>query len=423
MLLIKNAHIVTMAGETLDKGYLWIDPPYIRGLGPDEPPASEGERHEGPTWDLDGDWVLPGFIDAHCHMGLFNDGLSVEGHDGNEFSDPVTPQMQAIDGLFQDDRSFSEALASGVTMVMTGPGSANVIGGTFSLLHTTGRSVETMLIRHQAAMKAALGENPKRTHGQQKRSPMTRMANAAILREALEKARHYQLKKDRWIQKSKEDPSLEPPEPDTRWSALLPVLEGKLPLKIHAHRSDDILTAVRIANAYGIRYTLDHCTEGYLVVDILAEEYRRGRQPDHGCGKPGMGRLDGIITGPLLSDRSKPELARSSIINPTVLSNAGIRVAIMTDHPVIPGNFLSLSAAAAVRGGLDEKKALAAITIDAARICDQDSQRGSLEAGKVADLAIFSGHPFDFRTRTRLVLIDGKEAWRAADTKGWDELS
>ena len=415
MLLFQNACILTMAGNRIENGYLWIDPPLIRAAGTGAPPPDVLAVHQGPVVDSAGGWIVPGFIDAHCHIGLFNDGLSVEGYDANEQSDPVTPQMQAIDGLFQDDRCFAEALAAGVTTVMTGPGSANVLSGSFALLHTTGRTAEQMLIRSRTAVKAALGENPKKTHGKKDRSPMTRMANAAILREALMKAQHYRRQIERAEKPGETSHAPEAPAPDARWEALLPVLSGAVPLKIHAHRNDDIMTAVRIANEFGLRYTLDHCTEGYLVADLLAEEYRRGVQPDHGCGKPGKGRLEGVIAGPILSDRSKPELARASIGNPARLAAAGLPMAIMTDHPVIPEQYLPLSAAAAVRGGLSDERALAAITIDAARICGIDQERGSLEPGKNADFCVFSCHPFDYRCRTRLVFIDGRLVFRADD--------
>jgi imidazolonepropionase-like amidohydrolase len=422
MLLIHSARLITMAGEQIDNGYIWIDPPVIRAVGDGAVPADILAAHDGPVVDAGGGWLVPGFIDAHCHIGLFNDGLSIEGYDANEQSDPVTPQMQAIDGLFQDDRCFAEALAAGVTTVMTGPGSANVLSGSFALLHTTGRTAGQMLIKSATAIKAALGENPKKTHGKKDRTPMTRMANAAVLREAIQKALHYRLLKDRAMNPDG-NKQAEPIAPDARWEALLPLLSGAVPLKIHAHRSDDILTAIRIANEFGLRYTLDHCTEGYLVADLLAEEYIRGRQPGHGCGEPGKGRLEGVITGPIISDRSKPELARASIENPALLAAAGLPMAIMTDHPVIPEQYLPLSAAAAVRGGLTTGQALAAITIDAARICGIDRDRGSLEPGKRADVSLFSNHPFDYRSQTRLVFIDGRLVWHAPDEPLPENLS
>lgn len=259
-------------------------------------------------------------------------------------------------------------------------------------------------------MKAAFGENPKRVYGRKDKTPSTRMATAAILRESLAKTCDYRAEKDRKAQDSTVNFSR-----DARWEALLPVLSGELPLKIHAHRSDDILTAIRIANEFGLRYTIDHCTEGYLIVDLLASEYLAGQQTGHGCGQPGLGRLEGVIVGPLLSDRSKPELRRANIKNPGLLAAAGIPVAIMTDHPVVPIQYLSVSAAVAVRAGMDEQQALAAMTLTAARLCGAGDVLGSLEAGKIADLALFSDHPLDYRSRARLVFSQGQLVYRADD--------
>jgi imidazolonepropionase-like amidohydrolase len=299
-----------------------------------------------------------------------------------------------------------------VTAVMTGPGSANVLAGHFVLLRTAGRTAETMAICSAAAMKAAFGENPKRIYGRKDKTPSTRMATAAILRDALLKTRDYRHDKER---KSR-DPAASFSR-DARWEALLPVLDGELPLKIHAHRTDDILTAIRIANEFGLRYTLDHCTEGYLIVDLLSAEYQAGLADGRGKGQPGLGRLEGIIAGPLLSDRSKPELSRANIGNPGILAAAGIPVAIMTDHPVMPVQYLPVSAAVAVRAGMSEYQALAAITITAARLCGAGETHGSLEPGKAADLVLFDGHPLDFRSRVRFVCSQGQQVYQAAGEK------
>ncbi len=407
MLLIHNARILTMAGPPIANGYIWIEKSQIKVVASGEAPAEIKEKPQIEVIDAGGGVVVPGLIDAHCHLGLFNDGLTEEGSDGNESADPVTPQMRAIDGLFQDDRAISEALAAGVTTVMAGPGSANVLCGSFAILHTSGRSVEKMLLHQPAAMKAALGENPKKSHGRKDRSPKTRMANAAVLRSALQKALHYARQKELAGADETKLPAL-----DERWEALLPVLAGRIPLKIHAHRNDDILTAVRLANEFGLRYTLDHCSEGYLIADLLAEEYTRGQAEGHGCGQPGLGRLEGIITGPIISDRSKPELVRASIENTAILTAAGLPVAIMTDHPVVPQHYLALSAAATCKGGMSAEKALAGITITAAKILGIANERGSLEAGKQADLVLFTEHPFDYRSRTCLVLLAGEIAYQ-----------
>lgn len=255
-----------------------------------------------------------------------------------------------------------------------------------------------------AAMKAAFGENPKKVYGNQSKTPSTRMATASILREALRQASDYM----KALEEALNDKSKKKPDFNGRWEALMPVLKGQMILKIHAHRTDDILTAVRVANQYGLRYSLDHCTEGYLIADILAAEYEKGKSPDRGKGIPGKGRLIGVITGPLLSDRSKPELNRSDISNPAILSAAGLPVSIMTDHPVIPIQYLPVSAAVAMREGMSEELALKSITLNAAAVCDMDHQLGSIEKGKIADLVIFSGHPLDFMSRPEWVIIDGQ---------------
>lgn len=403
MLLIKNATILPMTGQPAFRGYLLADPPLIREVSPGDPPSDLECTTGIDIIDAEEGWLLPGFIDAHCHVGLFNDGLTVEGEDGNEMTDPVTPQLLATDGIFQDDVCFQEALENGITAVMTGPGSANVLAGSFALLRTAGRTVEAMTIIRNAAMKAAFGENPKRVYGRKEKTPSTRMATASVLRESLAKARDYQDEKARKIADKKVSFTR-----DSRWEALLPVLSGELSLKIHAHRTDDILTAVRIANEFGLRYTIDHCTEGYLIADLLAGEYQAGQAAGRGCGQPGLGRLEGVITGPLMSDRSKPELRRATIRNPGLLAAAGIPVAIMTDHPVIPIQYLPVNAAMAVKAGMSEQLAMKAITITAARLCGVEDVLGSIEPGKMADLALFSGNPLDFRSKTRLVTLQGQ---------------
>ncbi len=282
-----HAHLLTIAGPAIDNGYLVLDGSRIAAIGAGELPHGLADT-ACEILDLNGAWVMPGMIDAHCHVGLFNDGLGKEGEDGNEETDPVTPQLLATDGIYSEDRCFSEALEAGITTVLTGPGSANVFSGQFALLHTAGRRVETMTIRRQAALKAALGENPKAVHGAKDRSPATRMATAAVIRGALLKAARYRDKVQRaesLLAEGKTDTEL--PDLDLRWEALLPALCGDMIVKFHAHRADDILTAVRVANEFGLRYTLDHCTEGYRIADLLAEEFAQGRQSGSGQGQGG----------------------------------------------------------------------------------------------------------------------------------------
>ncbi len=400
MLLIKNGQIHTMEADVVyEDGYVLVgDDGRIAELGAGGPGAVPADCR---VVDAAGGWVLPGWVDAHCHLGMFNDGLVDEGSDGNEITDPVTPQLRAIDAIYHADRCYEEAAAGGVTSVMTGPGSANVIGGQFVLMKTVGRCVDEMTVTAPAAMKMAFGENPKKCYGPHAKTPQTRMATAAILRDTLAKASEY-------ARKRQEPDASKRPAWDAKLEALLPVLDGRLAAKIHAHRADDILTAMRICNEYGLRYTIDHCTEGYLIVEVLREAYLRGQSdPLAGTGG-GYGKLEGVMVGPLLSDRSKPELARQDIRNPGILAAAGLPVAILTDHPVIPIQYLPISAGVAAREGMGETAALRAITIQAARLCGMEHRVGSLAPGKDADIQILDGHPFDLRTRVRHVWIDGR---------------
>jgi len=393
MLLIKNAHILTMAGPEYKNGYIAADKGKITELGED-PKRVEALEAEGTYEVIDarGNFVLPGFIDAHCHVGLFEDGVGFEGDDGNEMTDPVTPHLRAIDAIYHADRSFVEARESGVTTVVTGPGSANVIGGQFAALKTYGRSVEEMLIKEPVAMKIAFGENPKATYHEKRQSPTTRMATAAILRESLMKAKEYKQMLDDYNRDSEEH---DKPEYDMKLEALLKVLNREIPIKAHAHRADDILTALRIAKEFDLKITIEHCTEGHLITDILCKE-----------NVP-------VITGPFLTDRSKIELKNQSVKNPGILSKAGIKTAIMTDHPCTPVQYLSLCAAVAVREGMDEEEALKAITIYAAEITGIDDRVGSLEMGKDADIIIVDGPPLDLKTNVLYTIINGQAVKRA----------
>lgn len=389
MILIKNAKILTMTGLNIDNGYIVISNGKIDGIGSMENILEKNYRE---IIDASGGFVLPGFIDAHCHVGMWEDAVGFEGEDGNEISDPVTPQLRAIDAIYHSDRSFKEAREAGVTTVVTGPGSANVIGGQFAAVKTYGRSIDEMVIREPVAMKAAFGENPKRVYSDKSKSPMTRMATAAILRETLIKARNYKQAVNEYRMNSDKN---EKPDFDFKMDSLLKVVSGEMIMKVHAHRADDILTAVRIAKEFGINMTLEHCTEGYLIKEILSEE-------DYP-----------VILGPLLSDRSKIELRNADIKGPGILSKAGIKVAIMTDHPVIPIQYLCLSAAMAAKAGMDENEALKAITINAAEITGIDDRVGSLECGKDADIVVFSNHPFELKTQVLYTLVNGEIIYKA----------
>ena len=387
MLLIKNARILTMAGVTYERGYILVEKGKIIKIGEDFSSNSQDFQGENLVEiDAEGKFVLPGLIDAHCHVGLWEDAVGFEGEDGNEMTDPITPQLRAIDGVYHADRAFTEARESGVTTVVTGPGSSNVIGGQFAALKTYGNRIEDMILKEPVAMKIAFGENPKTVYNEKRQMPMTRMATAALLRENLMKAREYKQLFDEY-NSNKEDN--DKPEYDIKMESLVKVLEGEIPLKAHAHRADDILTAIRIAKEFGVKITIEHCTEGHLIKDILVEE--------------GVS----AVVGPLLTDRSKVELKNQSLETPGILSKAGVKIAIMTDHPCVPVKYLSLCAAMAVKEGMEEEEALKAITINAAQICGISDRVGSLEVGKDADIIMFDGYPLELKSRVIMTIING----------------
>lgn len=377
MLLIKNGTILTMVSEPIEMGQVLVNEGKIISVGKD---ISAPENCE--IFDADGGFVMPGIIDAHCHIGMWEDGLGFEGDDGNEITDPTTPQLRAIDAINPMDRSFVEAYENGVTCVCTGPGSANVIGGQFATIKTKGKRIDNMIVQQTAAMKVAFGENPKRCYNAKKQAPSTRMATASILREYLLKTKNYMENKEK---NSSFDMKLE---------SLVPVVKGELNVKTHAHRADDIFTAIRIAKEFGLKMTIEHCTEGHLIADELAKE--------------GFS----AIVGPSLGSRSKVELKEKTFETAAVLHNAGVKIAIMTDHPVIPVHHLPMCAALAVRSGLDEETALKAITINPAEILGISDKVGSLQVGKDADIVVFNKHPFDIQAKTTCVLIDGEVVFK-----------
>lgn len=384
MLLLKNGNVMTMAGPAF-VGDVAIENGKIVAVGQS---LSYGDAE---VRDVTGMTVMPGIVDPHCHIGMWEDAMGFEGADGNECTNPITPELRAIDAINPYDRCFEEAVAGGVTTCVTGPGSANVIGGQFVAIKTYGDSVEDMVLRFPVAVKAAFGENPKRVYNGKNQTPSTRMATAALMRKALIEAQEYNEK----LEKGKADPE-KMPERNLGKEILARVIRRELPMKIHAHRADDILTAIRICREFKLRYTLDHCTEGYLITDKLKEALGED--------------CEGIIVGPLLTDRSKIELKNLSFKAPKVLEQAGIEYAMMTDHPVTPEQYLPICTAVAVREGASEEGALKAITINAAKITGIADRVGSIEVGKDADIAVFSGHPFDFRSRCVITLVNGKVA-------------
>ena len=382
-MLIINGTVHTMEGLTIPGGYVDIRGNKIAGTGPmEECPKS----WEGEVFDAQGGHIQPGFVDAHCHLGMFGDSTGIEGDDGNEATDPCTPHLRAIDAINPLDRCFQEARAAGVTTVLTGPGSANPISGQFAAIKTAGRWVDEMVIKAPVAMKLALGENPKCVYNERHETPVTRMATAAIIRENLHKALEYAEK----LEKAEADEEEDKPDYDAKLEALLPVVRGELPVHIHAHRADDIATGVRIAKEFGLKCVIVHGTEAHLIPELLEQE-----------GIP-------VITGPALGDRSKPELANMTIESPAVLTLRGVKTAICTDHPEVPIQYLPLCAALAVKGGMNPEAALAAITINAAKIAGIEDRVGSLAPGKDADLVLTTGHPINLLSRVRAVFINGR---------------
>ena len=335
-----------------------------------------------PVLDATGLNIYPGFVEAHCHIGLDGSGIGFEGDDVNEMTDILTPQLRAIDGIEPMDPAFREALAEGVTTVCTGPGSANVLGGQFAVIKTYGSRVDDMIVSPRAAMKCAFGENPKRCY--KDKNNYSRMSTAAKLREALMKAREYDEKK----RAAGDDPAKRPAL-DFKLEALLPVLHGEIPLKAHAHRADDIFTAIRIAKEFGVRLTLEHVTEGHLIAEALAAEHFP------------------VAGGPSLTHPTKFELRNKTFATPGVLAKAGCHVSIITDSPVIPQCYLPLCAALAVKAGMDSFDALRAITINPAEHIGVSDRVGSIEIGKDADLVLMDGTWDAVSSTVRAVLVDG----------------
>ena len=379
---IVHGNIKTMENEDFADGYLEIRDGKIVSLGDmRDCPASEGE-----ALDVQGNLVMPGIIEAHCHMGITEEKKGMEGDDCNENVDPLTPHLRAIDAINPMDAAFNDALQAGITSAMIGPGRANVVGGQFAFVKTHGRCIDQMIVKAPAAMKVAFGENPKVNYSGQGTSPSTRMAIAAMLREELTNAVSYREKRE------KQDAPV-----DFRYECWLPVLRGEIPLKAHAHRTDDILTAVRIAKEFQLRMTLDHCSEGHLIAEELKE-----------AGFP-------AIVGPDMASRNKIEVQNMAFKTAGILSAHGILCAITTDHPVSKIQFLPICAGLAVKAGMDATEGLRSITINAAKICSVADRVGSLAPGKDADIAVFSGNPMEVFSETLYTLINGEIVYSLQD--------
>lgn len=381
-MIIFNGKILPMEGKIVENGFVSWENGVITGIGPME---NLPEDAAAAGLDAHGGWVLPGLVDAHTHLGLFEDSLGFEGEDGNEDTDPVTPQLRVIDGINPMERSFAEARQAGVTCCVVSPGSCNPIAGQIAAIKTAGRRIDDMIVKAPCAMKFALGENPKSCYNDKDEAPVTRMATAALIRETLYKAKEYAAQKQR-----AEEPA-DAPEYDAKMEALLPVLDGSCQAHFHAHRADDIFTALRIAKEFSLKPVILHGTEAHLVADILAEE----QVP--------------ICSGPILTDRSKPELHHLTEQSPALLTEAGIPTAIITDHPETPLKHYMRCAVAAVQAGMQPMDALRAMTIVPAQIIGLQERVGSLRAGKDADLFVTDGDPFDYRTKVTAVFIDGRQ--------------
>lgn len=378
MLTIVHGNIKTMAGDEYEDGFLQINHGKISAVGNMEDCLVS--KDDSNVIDAKGNLVMPGIIEAHCHMGITEEKKGMEGDDCNESVDPLTPYLRAIDAINPMDAAFDDALRAGITSAMIGPGSSNVVGGQFAFIKTHGRCIDNMIVKAPAAMKIAFGENPKVNFSGQNASPATRMAIAAMLRRELFKAIDYQKKRNENKNQEK----------DFRYECWIPVLEGKIPLKAHVHRADDILTAIRIAKEFGLSMTLDHCSEGHLIAEEIKES-----------GFP-------AIVGPDMASRNKIEVQNMAFKTVGILNQADICTAITTDHPVSMIQFLPICAGLAVKSGLSEEEGFRSITINAARICGVADRVGSLEVGKDGDVAIFDGNPMEVFSRTLCTIIEEK---------------
>lgn len=380
-MIIYNAKIYTMCGDNIENGWVEISHGKIAAVAAGQPRKTFPE-----DIDASGAMLIPGFIDAHTHLGIIENGIDFEGDDCNEATDPFTPQLRAIDAVNPLDRCFQEARERGVTSAVIAPGSANPCGGEVIAVKLMGRRADDMLIKN-VGIKFALGENPKRVYNDRDETPVTRMATAAIIREGLSKARRYLGE----IEKHERDSeSFDPPDYDIKCEALIPLLKGEVKAHFHCHRADDMFTALRICKEFDIKPVLIHATEGHLIADILGKEHAEA------------------VTGPILCDRCKPEMANLSIGNAAEMVRGGVKTAVCTDHPETPLQYLPLTAAAAVKGGLDYFEALKAITVNAAEIAGIAHRTGAVKPGLDADIQLYRENPLDILSQPEMVMIDGE---------------
>jgi imidazolonepropionase-like amidohydrolase len=383
---IVGGRVVTIEEGVIDRGTVVFSNGLITAVGGPEASLPAGSD----VIDADGKWVLPGFIDAHTHLGVHEEATGWAGRDTNELTDPVTAHVRAIDAINPADLGFRDAIEGGVLAVNVNPGSGNPIGGLTVALRCFGRVVDEMVLRQPSGCKSALGENPKRVYEDRKQTPSTRLGTAAIIREAFTKARDYDAARSAAAGSS----DAKSPDVDLKMESLAMVLRREIPWRQHCHRADDIATAMRIADEFGYQLVIDHGTEAHLVADLL------------------VARNIPVIIGPLFTSRSKVELRNRSLRNPGRLAAAGVTIAITTDHPVVPIHFLVHEATLAVKEGLDRTVALESLTLNPARILGIDDRFGSIAIGKAADVCIWSGDPLDVMQRVEHAFMAGREIYR-----------
>lgn len=381
---VTGGYVVPVDGEPIESGTVLIDGGKIVAVGA---AADVDIPDDAEIVDASGTWVLPGFVEAHGHLGVFEEGEGWAGVDVNETTDPNGARLRALDAINPDDQGFRDALAGGVTTIVVKPGSGNPIGGQTVAVKSWGRTVEDMLVREPVSVKSALGENPKRVYGDQKKLPSTRLGVAAVIRDAFTKAQDYREAREWAAREGK------PFERDNTQEVMVRVLEGELPWCQHSHRADDIATAIRLAEEFGYRLIVNHGTDGHLLADTLAAK-----------DIP-------VIIGPLIVGRSKVEVRRRTMRNPGILARAGVRIALTTDHPVVPIDYLVHQATFAVKEGLDPETALRAITTNPAQIMALDNRVGALKPGLDADMVLWSGDPLDVTSRALRVFISGRPVY------------
>ncbi|GAB3565656.1 amidohydrolase [Amycolatopsis endophytica] len=388
---IVGGYVVPVEGDPIDGGTVLIENGKITAVGTD---ADVDVPEDAELIDASGTWVLPGFVDAHCHLGVHEEGEGWAGNDTNEMTDPNGARFRAIDGIDPFEVGFDDALSGGVTSVVIKPGSGNPIGGQTVAVKTWGRTALDMVFDEAVSVKSALGENPKRVYGDKGQTPSTRLGVAAIIREAFTKARNYAAQRDHARSEGK------PFDTDLTLETLAKVLDGELYWDQHVHRADDIVTALRLADEFGYKLVVNHGTEGHLIADVLAEK-----------DVP-------VILGPLFTTRSKVELRHRTLRSAGILARAGVKIAITTDHPVVPINFLVYQAALAVKDGLEPEVALRSLTVNPAAMLSLDDRIGSLKPGLDADIVLWSGDPLDVMNRAMRVFVRGREVYRFDDVRG-----